>query len=134
MNNRTVLILLGLAAALILLASLGSLQKEQESAQAGRLFFPELESILGEANQVTILKAGNESVATLRRTAEAWTVAERDGYPADFAKFRSGLLDLAESGRFDQNCRILLLHLGGTPAVHAYANQFDPIHLLQNPI
>ncbi|MEE2993050.1 MAG: D-cysteine desulfhydrase family protein [Gemmatimonadota bacterium] len=45
-----------------------------------------------------------------------------------------GLLDLAESGRFDQNCRILLLHLGGTPAVHAYANQLDPIHLLQNPI
>ena len=97
MNNRTVLILLGVAAVLILLASLGSLQKEPESAQAGRLFFPELESILGEANQVTILKAGNEPVATLRRTAEAWTVAERDGYPADFAKFRSGLLDLAEA-------------------------------------
>jgi len=97
MNNRTVLILLGVAAVLILLASLGSLQKEPESTQAGRLFFPELESILGEANQVTVLRAGNEPVATLQRTTEAWTVAERDGYPADFAKFRSGLLDLAEA-------------------------------------
>jgi len=97
MNNRTVLILLGVAAALILLASLESLQKEPKSAQADRLFFPELESILGEANQVTVLRAGNEPVATLRRTTEAWTVAERDGYPADFAKFRSGLLDLAEA-------------------------------------
>ncbi len=45
-----------------------------------------------------------------------------------------GLLDLAGGGRFDQGCRILLLHLGGTPAVHAYANQLDPIDLLQNPI
>jgi 1-aminocyclopropane-1-carboxylate deaminase len=45
-----------------------------------------------------------------------------------------GLLDLAESGRFDKNDRILLLHLGGSPAVHAYANQFDPVHFLQSPV
>jgi len=41
-----------------------------------------------------------------------------------------GLINLARQGRFDANARILLMHLGGTPAVHAYANQFGPIDLL----
>jgi 1-aminocyclopropane-1-carboxylate deaminase/D-cysteine desulfhydrase-like pyridoxal-dependent ACC family enzyme len=36
-----------------------------------------------------------------------------------------GLLKLANDGRFESGSRILLMHLGGTPAVHAYANQFD---------
>jgi 1-aminocyclopropane-1-carboxylate deaminase/D-cysteine desulfhydrase-like pyridoxal-dependent ACC family enzyme len=35
-----------------------------------------------------------------------------------------GLLELAKTGRFENGSRILLMHLGGTPAVHAYANQF----------
>lgn len=45
-----------------------------------------------------------------------------------------GLLDLARSGRFKKGSRILLLHLGGTPAVHAYANQFGPINFVQFPV
>ena len=36
-----------------------------------------------------------------------------------------GLLALANNGRFESDSKILLMHLGGTPAVHAYANQFD---------
>lgn len=44
-----------------------------------------------------------------------------------------GLLDLAKGGRFPKTSRILLLHLGGTPAVHAYANKFQPIRLAQFP-
>lgn len=38
-----------------------------------------------------------------------------------------GLLNLAAEGRFEPDCRILLMHLGGTPAVHAYASQFPPV-------
>jgi 1-aminocyclopropane-1-carboxylate deaminase len=41
-----------------------------------------------------------------------------------------GLINLARQGRFDANARILLMHLGGTPAVHAYANHFGPIDLV----
>ncbi len=37
--------------------------------------------------------------------------------------------DAIESG-----CRILLMHLGGTPAVHAYANQFDSLNLSHFPV
>ena len=97
MSNRTVFILLGVAAILVLLASLGNLRREPDNTQAGRLFLPGLESMLSEANQVTIVKGGNEAVATLQRNADGWTVAERGGYPADFAKFRSSLLALAEA-------------------------------------
>ncbi len=45
-----------------------------------------------------------------------------------------GLLALINDGRLESDCRILLLHLGGTPAVHAYANQFDPLNLSQFPV
>ncbi len=38
-----------------------------------------------------------------------------------------GMLSLAEQGRFEPDSRILLLHLGGTPAVHAYASQFPAV-------
>ncbi|MCL4157271.1 UNVERIFIED_CONTAM: hypothetical protein GTU68_045507 [Idotea baltica] len=40
-----------------------------------------------------------------------------------------GLLDLSSSGRFAEEDRILLMHLGGSPAIHAYAGQFDEVEL-----
>lgn len=40
-----------------------------------------------------------------------------------------GLLDLATAGRFKSQDRILLMHLGGSPAIHAYAHQFGDITL-----
>ena len=44
-----------------------------------------------------------------------------------------GLLSMAESGRFEPNAKILLMHLGGTPAIHAYAGQFGDIDLQPFP-
>ena len=38
-----------------------------------------------------------------------------------------GLLDLAAEERFEQNANILLMHLGGSPAIHAYAEQFESV-------
>jgi 1-aminocyclopropane-1-carboxylate deaminase len=40
-----------------------------------------------------------------------------------------GLLTLNEIGRFEKDSKVLLMHLGGTPAVHAYANNFKPVDL-----
>ena len=42
-----------------------------------------------------------------------------------------GLLNLAEQHRFEKDSKVLLMHLGGVPAVHAYANQFDPVNLMK---
>jgi 1-aminocyclopropane-1-carboxylate deaminase len=41
-----------------------------------------------------------------------------------------GLIGLAKEGRFSAGSRTLLLHLGGTPAIHAYANRFGSIDLI----
>ena len=40
-----------------------------------------------------------------------------------------GLRELAAKGRFEKGSRVLLMHLGGSPAVHAYANQFKEVKL-----
>ena len=45
-----------------------------------------------------------------------------------------GLLALANEGHFASDSNILLMHLGGTPAVHAYANQFDSPDFSQFPV
>jgi 1-aminocyclopropane-1-carboxylate deaminase len=44
-----------------------------------------------------------------------------------------GLMKLTEGGRFSKTSRVLLMHLGGTPAVHAYANQFGAPNLIKHP-
>jgi len=40
-----------------------------------------------------------------------------------------GLLRLADEGRFNSTDNILLMHLGGSPAIHAYASQFGSVPL-----
>ena len=40
-----------------------------------------------------------------------------------------GLLNLAEEKRFEPDTKVLLMHLGGTPAIHAYADQFGSVRL-----
>ena len=49
--------------------------------------------------------------------------------PVSEGKAIRGLLNLANEGRFEAGSRILFMHLGGDPAVHAYASQFPPIEL-----
>lgn len=61
-------------------------------------------------------------------------LARTEGLVADpvyEGKALRGLQALAANGRFDPDSRVLLMHLGGTPAVHAYANQFGAPQLHQ---
>lgn len=54
-------------------------------------------------------------------------LAETEGLIADpvyEAKAVRGLLSIAKEGYFQSGSKILLMHLGGSPAIHAYANQF----------
>ena len=53
--------------------------------------------------------------------------------PVYEGKALRGLLGLADADRFERGSKILLMHLGGTPAVHAYANQFDTPQLSPFP-
>ncbi len=54
-------------------------------------------------------------------------LAQTEGLIADpvyEGKALRGLMQLTEEGRFEKGSRVLLMHLGGTPVVHAYADQF----------
>jgi len=63
-------------------------------------------------------------------------LASTEGIVADpvyEGKALNGLLTLARAGRFRPDSKILLMHLGGTPAIHAYANHFDAPNLQPVP-
>ena len=73
-------------------------------------------------------KADDETFDAIR------LLARTEGLIADpvyEGKAVRGLLALAHEGRFETDRRVLLMHLGGTPAVHAYADQFDAPELSQ---
>lgn len=62
--------------------------------------------------------------------------AEKEALIADpvyEGKAIRGLLELSKQGRFENEAKILLMHLGGSPAIHAYTNHFDPVDLIQLP-
>ena len=40
-----------------------------------------------------------------------------------------GLKSLVAAGRFEADASVVLMHLGGSPAVHAYAEHFGPVRL-----
>ena len=64
-------------------------------------------------------------------------LARTEGLVADpvyEGKAVRGLLALANDGRFESGCNILLMHLGGAPAVHAYANRFDSLSFARFPV
>lgn len=63
-------------------------------------------------------------------------LAETEGLIADpvyEAKAVRGLLSIAKEGYFQSGSKILLMHLGGSPAIHAYANQFGSPNLKPFP-
>jgi len=51
--------------------------------------------------------------------------------PVYEGKALRGLLQLVSDGRINASDNVLLMHLGGTPAVHAYANQFGVPHFIE---
>ena len=79
-------------------------------------------SLYGKADSETI-----DAIGLLARTEGL--IAD----PVYEGKALRGLLALSNDGRFEDGSRILLMHLGGTPAVHAYANQFDSPRFTQFP-
>lgn len=61
-------------------------------------------------------------------------LARKEGLVADpvyEGRAIRGLLNLADEGRFEKNAKVLLMHLGGSPAIHAYARQFGKVQLEQ---
>lgn len=96
MNNRTVT---GLAAALVVLGALALFAQydPQPDAPGGGLLLPGLNENLDQITRMTITGAGAQTVATLERGDTGWSIAEKNGYPADVEKIRHTLVSLAEA-------------------------------------
>jgi len=75
-------------------------------------------------------KADDETIESIR------LLARTEGLIADpvyEGKAVRGLLALARKGYFARESKILLMHLGGSPAVHAYANKLGKPKFLPLP-
>ena len=91
--------LIALAVALVVLGGLAFLgQRERSTAPtAGGPILPGLQAALNDVEQIKVTKAGGETVATIEKHADGWTVAEKGGYAADVTKLRQNLRALGEA-------------------------------------
>jgi 1-aminocyclopropane-1-carboxylate deaminase len=89
--------------------------------EPARLTETDVEIVASDASPYGV--AGPETVAAIR------LFARTEGLLADpvyEGKAIRGLIELIERGAIGDSERVLLMHLGGTHAVHAYANQLWP--------
>ncbi|MFL2546400.1 MAG: DUF4340 domain-containing protein [Candidatus Rariloculaceae bacterium] len=109
MNSGTTLWLSGALLVLVLLASLGQ-RDQQPITTRGEDFLPGLADALDEVSAIELIRAGNETFATLERGESNWTVQQKDGYPADLNKTRHLLLSLAETQILEAKTAAPALH------------------------
>jgi hypothetical protein len=100
-SRRTVAIL-ATALVVLLLLVVGGQRSGTAPAGGGAALVPGLEAALGEIERVTIVKANNETVATLEKGPASWVVADKHGYAADAAKLRQALTALGEARILEQ--------------------------------
>lgn len=72
------------------------------SAQLNAPLYPALEKELDRVTAVRIFKAGDTKAVELQRSDSGWTVAERSNYPADVAKLRKFVVDLAQAAVLEE--------------------------------
>jgi hypothetical protein len=91
--------LIVLAVVLVVLGALAFFGQRGSSTAptAGGPILPGLQAALNDVGEIKITKAGGETVATIEKHADGWTVAEKGGYAADVAKLRQNLRALAEA-------------------------------------
>jgi hypothetical protein len=98
MNNRLPILALAAAVAVGLVALLASQRApEPEGSLLAGPVLPGLAETINDVSAIRIVQAGDQPLLTLARSGDGWTVAERDGYPANAGKVRTALLNLAQS-------------------------------------
>lgn len=83
---------------------------------------PESDIEIVTADQSEYGEAEPETLNIIRRLASSEGIVADPVYEG---KALRGLDKLIQDHRFDDDARVLLMHLGGTPALHAYANKFE---------
>jgi 1-aminocyclopropane-1-carboxylate deaminase/D-cysteine desulfhydrase-like pyridoxal-dependent ACC family enzyme len=90
-----------------------------EIGATARVFEKDVEIIAADRSEYG--EAEPETFEIIRRFARAEGIVADPVYEG---KALRGLEELIGEGRIGATAKVLVLHLGGTPAVHAYADQF----------
>jgi hypothetical protein len=101
MQSRLIKLAVLALVALVLALVVARRDAPTDSLDAGAPLIPGLEEGLNEVDSIRLTGAGDQVLVTLERGESGWRVLERGGHPADFAKVRRFLLDLARSKRIE---------------------------------
>ena len=101
MNTKTIRYLAVAVIVLVAILVTTELTDNGDSSSTGRLLFPELKARINDISTLAI-SDDDEASTTIQRTGDGWTVAERDGYPADVGKIRQVLLAIADARTLEQ--------------------------------
>ncbi len=101
MTRRSIIVLAAVLAVLVLIILLGQRGEQPPGDELGSLV-PGLQERLDAVTAVTITAPGSAVVATIQRGDSGWTVAQRDGFPADVSRLRNVLTALAEARRIER--------------------------------
>jgi 1-aminocyclopropane-1-carboxylate deaminase len=100
----------------------------EELGLAAPISGAEVEVVAADPNPYGV--AAPETIDAIRRLARAEGIAADPVYEG---KALAGLIQLVDRGVLAGSDRVLLLHLGGTPAIHAFARQLRAGELLALP-
>jgi hypothetical protein len=111
MNTKSLVILVVLLVAGALAYFYSTADRQINSADSiGAPILPGLFESLNEVTSVSIIGAGEQALATIKRVQDQWVLAERGNYPADLAKIRSAVLALAEAKIIEEKTSSDLLY------------------------
>ena len=120
--NNTTLRLLGFIVLFLLLAwFLIESGDDADLPDSGMLLLPGMESALNDIEEISVSRAGEETVVIERRDG-AWGVSGRGGYPARLASIRDVLIAMAEATVVEPKT--------ADPARHAVLGVDDPVNEL----
>jgi hypothetical protein len=101
MSTRTVAVFVAALVALLALVFFGQ-RSGTQTRDSGTALVPDLDVALGSIERVTVVKANNETVATLEKRPQSWVVADKHGYVANATKLRQALAALGEAQILEQ--------------------------------
>ena len=104
--NRKTLIGFAIAALIAIVAAIALNRANRPRSESGgeqsSYLAPELRDHVNDVSKLVVTGADNETLATLERGTNGWSIAEKGGYAVDTGKLREFLLRLADAKQVEE--------------------------------